>query len=167
MSLVRGLWVLNVEIIMMPTHTVLYVTDDLSTIKSSERKLEGAGLEIVSTASASDAVALLFVNRRVEAVVLDRQLDPQTTLGLARVLKSLRDIPVILVSAKSIDPLPKAVDACVCLNDVIGELPRLIEAILELPDSALGRSNARLAKNDCTRLQEQQGFPEKDSRHRL
>ena len=151
----------------MSTHAVLYVSDDLSTVDSSALELEGAGLEIVSTTSTSDAIALVFVNRRVEAVVLDKQRDTQTSLGLARVLKSLRNIPVILVSTKSIYPLPKSIDACVCLNDVVRELPRLVEAILGLPDTARGSSNDPVPKNDRDCLHEQESFPEKHSRHRL
>jgi DNA-binding NtrC family response regulator len=149
---------------MKSTHTVLYITDDLSTVDLTAWKLDGTGLEFVST-NTSDAVALLFVNRRVEAVVLDKRREPHAAIDLARVLKSFRDIPLILVSANSIDSLPKCVDACVCIDDVVGEMPRLIEAMLKLPDSALGRSNDPFAKNSCACLQEQQPFPEKDSRH--
>jgi CheY-like chemotaxis protein len=152
---------------MKPTHTLLYITDDLSTVDSNARKLEGAGLEVVSASSISDAVALLFVSRRVEAVVLDKRSDPQTTLDLARVLKSFRDVPVILVSPKSIDPLPKCIDASVCMDNFAGEMPRLVEAMLKVPDSARGRSNDPFAKNNRASLQEQQNFPQKDSRHRL
>jgi DNA-binding NtrC family response regulator len=119
----------------MSTHTVLYISDDVLAADSCARRLKGTGLELVSTTSASDAIALLFVNRRLEAVLLDQRKHSQPHLGLARVLKSFRDIPVILVSTQMVEPLPTSVDACVCVNDEIEELPQMIEAILELPNA--------------------------------
>jgi DNA-binding NtrC family response regulator len=124
---------------MMSTHTVLYISDDLSAADSYARRLKGTGLDLVTARSASDAAALLFVNRRVEAVVLDQRKNSASYAGLARVLKSFRDIPIILVSTQVVDPLPTSVDALVCLNDQIEELPQMIEAILGTPDALRGR----------------------------
>jgi DNA-binding NtrC family response regulator len=121
---------------MMSTHTVLYVSDDLLAADSCSRRFKGAGLELVSTSSASDAIALLFVNRRFEAVLLDQRKNSQASLGLAQVLKSFRDIPIILVATQVVEPLPASVDACVCVNDDIEELPHMIEAILGMPNAA-------------------------------
>jgi DNA-binding NtrC family response regulator len=125
---------------MMSTHTILYISDDLSAADSYARKLKGTGLDLVSTSSASDAAALLFVNRRFEAVVLDQRKNSQTHLDLARVLKSFRNIPIILVSTQVVEPLPTSVDALVCVNDEMEELPRMIEAILGMPGAVRGRS---------------------------
>ncbi len=97
--------------------TLLYVTDDPSAQASLERSLSRAAFDSVLTSSSVQALALLFVNRKISAVVLDQQLKARPSLALARAMRSLRpDVPIVLLSPETMKELPNCLDACVCTD---------------------------------------------------
>lgn len=102
----------------MAHYTILYVAPDLSDGSPVALSLRAAGCRMVTTDSPAQALALLFVNRRIDAVVLDERAGQPNSIGLAKLLRSLRaDIPILLVAQGKIDPLPRGVDACVCTGE--------------------------------------------------
>ncbi len=97
--------------------TLLYVTDDPSAKASLERSLRQAAFDSVLTSCSVQALALLFVNRNITAVVLDQQLKARPSLALARAMRSLRpDVPIVLLSPETMKELPNCLDACVCTD---------------------------------------------------
>ncbi len=96
----------------MTKRTVLCVNDETSNGATPER-LRQAGFEVF-TARPRQAVAILFVNRRLNAVVLEDYGNQEAACALAALLHSIReDIPIVLVSSSLLDRLPSGVDACV------------------------------------------------------
>jgi DNA-binding response OmpR family regulator len=77
--------------------TILLVSDAMGSNLAS--RLESAGWALLS-ARLREALAVLFVNRRIEAVVLDPGDRAADVLVLARGLRALRpDVPIFLVTA--------------------------------------------------------------------
>ncbi len=96
----------------MAKRTVLCVNDETSDGATPER-LRQAGFEVFA-ARPRQAVAILFVNRRLDAVVLEDYGNQEAACALAALLHSIRkDIPIVLVSSCLLDRLPSGVDACV------------------------------------------------------
>ena len=115
----------------MPRFTLLYATDDRAANESLERKLNLAAYDSVLTASSIQALALLFVNRRINAVLLDQQTKHRPSLMLARAMRSLRpDIPIVLLAPEPIEPLPKCLDACLCAERDLGSLIPMLHMLL-------------------------------------
>ncbi len=107
----------------MDTPTILCVVDDGASDESLLPTLRNAGYEVLVTGSAPQATALLFIHRRIEAVVLDQRAKQRTGLRLARVMRSLRaDVPILLLSREMLDPLPRCLDACVCVGQELNSL---------------------------------------------
>ncbi len=108
---------------LMNTPTILCVADDVATNDSLLPTLRHAGYELLVTGSATQATALLFIHRRIEAVVLDQRTKERTSLGLARILRSLRaDVPILLLAREMLDPLPRCLDACICVGQELDSL---------------------------------------------
>ena len=123
---------------MNPKRTILFVADDLSATNSIIGKLKTSGFHLVSASRTSAAIAKLFSNRSVEAIVLDQRATSKINLGLARFIKSFRAaMPVILLSTQLLDPLPRCIDAGVCLQDELGALVPTIELVLGNSDAAV------------------------------
>jgi DNA-binding response OmpR family regulator len=96
----------------MAKRTVLYVSEEGADGCVAQR-LRQAGFEVFTTRPQS-AVAILFVNRRLDAVVLEDRGNKESACALAALLRSIRaEVPIVLVSASSLDGLPSGVDACV------------------------------------------------------
>ncbi len=116
---------------MNPQRTILYVAEDLSASNSIIGKLKTSGFQLVGASRSLGAIAKLFWTRRVEAIVIDQRATAKIDLGLARFVKSFRAaVPVILLSTQLLDPLPRCIDAGVCLQDEIGALVPTIELVL-------------------------------------
>ncbi len=97
--------------------TVLYVTDDPSAKGSLQQSLSHATFDSVLTSSSVQALAFLFVNRRISAVVLDQQLKPRPSFAVAQAMRSLRpDVPIVLLSCETVKELPNCLDACICTD---------------------------------------------------
>lgn len=123
---------------MNPKRTILYVARDVTSGNQILRKLKTAGFELISATKSTEAIAKLFANRRVEAIVLDQRATDKLSLGLAKFIKSFRAaVPVILLSKQLVDPLPRCIDAGVCLHDELGGLVPTIEMFLDGGDAAL------------------------------
>ena len=116
---------------MNPQRTILYVAEDLSPSNSIIGKLKTSGFRLVSASRATGAIAKLFSTRKVEAIVIDQRATGKVSLGLAKFVKSFRAaVPVILLSTQLLDPLPRCIDAGVCLQDELGALVPTIELVL-------------------------------------
>jgi len=119
---------------MSPKRTILFVAEDLSATNSIIRKLKTSGFHLVSASRSTAALAKLFSTRKVEAIVLD-QRETKINLSLAKFIKSFRAaMPVILLSTQLLDPLPRCIDAGVCLQDELGGLVPTIELLLDHSD---------------------------------
>ena len=122
---------------MNPQRTILYVADDLSGSDSIVGKLKTSGFRLVSATRSIGAIARLVSTRRLEAIVIDQRATPKINLGLARLVKSFRAaVPVILLSTQLLDPLPRCIDAGVCLQDELGALVPTIELVLGSSEAA-------------------------------
>jgi DNA-binding NtrC family response regulator len=122
---------------MNPKRTILYVTENLAAGNSIVGKLKNSGFNLISASRSTEAVAKLFANR-IEAIVLDQRSTEKINLGLAKFIKSFRAaVPVILLSTQLLDPLPRCIDAGVCLQDELGGLVPTIELLLDSSDAAV------------------------------
>ena len=123
---------------MNPKRTILYVARDLTLSHSIIGKLKSSGFKLISANKATEAVAKLFAHRKVEAIVLDQRATEKISLGLAKFIKSFHAaVPVILLSRQLVDPLPRCIDAGVCLHDDLGSLVPTIELLLDSPNGAI------------------------------
>ena len=123
---------------MNPKHTILYISENQAPDHSIIGKLKNSGFDLISASRATEAVAKLFANRRVEAIVLDQRAMATINLGLAKFIKSFRAaVPVILLSTQLLDPLPRCIDAGVCRQDELGALVPTIELLLDSSDLAV------------------------------
>ena len=123
---------------MNPKRTILYVADDLSSSNSIIGKLTSSGFELIRARKGAEAVAKLFTHRKVEAIVLDQRETTRVSLGLAKFIKSFwAAMPVILLSTQLLDPLPRCIDAGVCLQEELGGLVPTIELLLDSSDAAV------------------------------
>jgi DNA-binding NtrC family response regulator len=122
---------------MNPRHTILYVGENLASDNSIIGRLKSAGYNMVSASRSTEAVAKLFANR-IEAIVLDQRSTEKINLGLAKFVKSFRAaVPVILLSTQLLDPLPRCIDAGVCVQEELSGLVPTIELLLDSPDAAI------------------------------
>src|SRR3954467_7827155 len=111
--------------------TILYVTENLAADNSIIGKLRNSGLNLTSASRSTEAVAKLFANR-IEAIVLDQRSTEKINLGLAKFIKSFRAaVPVILLSTQLLDPLPRCIDAGVCMQEELSGLVPMIELLLD------------------------------------
>jgi hypothetical protein len=111
-------------------HTVLYVTDAVENVPLHGLTSSHSSYEPVAATSAQ-APAYLLVNRRIEAVLLDRRGEMPSNTGLPHTLRVLRkDIPIVAVSDDPKDGCDGA-DACVCLREGLNEVLPLLDVMLE------------------------------------
>src|ERR1017187_9333515 len=98
----------------MARGTIVYIFDEATGTNSVLAALRATGYDIVSTNSAMQAIALLFVMHSVAAVVLDYPTREQATFDEARSLRAVcPDVSIVLLRLDPIDRLPSFVDACV------------------------------------------------------
>lgn len=117
----------------MATETILYILDSGRDSNAALAALRTAGYDVVSTNSAMQAVALLFILHPIAAVVLDHRAPEMTSVDVARSLKAVRsDVPIVLLCRGQCDRLPPSVDARVSTGqppaELISELRRLLAA---------------------------------------
>ncbi len=109
----------------MAKRTVLCVCDDGREGVTSQR-LRQAGFE-VCTARPRHAVAIFFVNRRLDAVVIEDSGSKEAACALAALLRSIRkEVAIVLVSSSSPEHLPGGVDACVTPENSLEILARVL-----------------------------------------
>ena len=97
----------------MKHETILFISTQKMSGNSVLAAVKATGYRVVSTAS-TQAAALLFIMHCAAVVLLDRGESEKNSLDLARNLRAIcHDVPIILLSPKTISPLPSHVDACV------------------------------------------------------
>jgi len=112
---------------------ILYLSHRSSRICSVRSALEATGHDVVSTTSATEAIALLFLMQSVVAIVLNEKARKQTRFDIARSLRAVRpQVPIIVVSHTAIDPLPDCVDACVSTGQPIENVTSAIRYLLNV-----------------------------------
>ncbi len=131
----------------MSKYTVLYLSDNSS--GSIARGLRNDGCQLLVAETAAQAVAYLFINRRIDAVVIDWPSQPLASLDVAQALRSVRpEVPILLVSLEAVQPLPRSVDACLS-----GE--HRLETLLLTLDLLLGPATNNLAPSPAWALADQ------------
>ena len=72
----------------MNHNIILHISDRANSSNSALAALQEAGYEIVSTNSATEGVALLYIMPSVAAVVLDNPAREHASLSTARICRS-------------------------------------------------------------------------------
>jgi CheY-like chemotaxis protein len=120
----------------MPDHSILCVRDFVSDSDPVAATIRLAGYHPLTANDLSQAMALYFVTRQLDAVVLDHRAKESVGICLAQAMRSLRgDIPILLLSTKVFDPMPKGIDACVCITESAEELIPVLRMLLTAADS--------------------------------
>ncbi len=100
----------------MTKRTLLYVSDE-GLDGASAQRLAQAGYE-VCTARPRQAIAILFVNRRIDLVIIEDRNDSHPAGDLVQLLRSIRpDVPIALLSRLVLGQDPNAVEASVSPED--------------------------------------------------
>ena len=103
--------------------TILYISDPATNSDSVIVALEATGYEVVSTDSATQGIALLYIMHSVAAVVLDYRTGEQTSFDVAQSLRAIHpDVLIVLLCDDQTDCLPSYVDACVGTGQPLEEL---------------------------------------------
>lgn len=117
----------------MALETILYVSDKATSNDSVAMALEAGGLNVVSTSSSTQAIALLFVMQSVAAVVLRQRLETQTSRDLARKLRAIcPEVPIIFLGCEQVYDLPSDVDAFVSAREPLEKLTPAVRRLLSL-----------------------------------
>jgi DNA-binding response OmpR family regulator len=120
----------------MPDHSILCVRDFVSDNDPVAAAVRLAGYHPLTANDLSQAMALYFVTRQLDAVVLDHRAKENVGICLAQALRSIRaDIPILLLSTKVFDPIPKGIDACVCVSGSVEELIPVLHMLLRTASS--------------------------------
>lgn len=81
--------------------TILYISDDDALCKNDISVLQKNGYDVVRAKSSREAIALLFLNRRIDAIVLREDNSENGSGSTVRMLHSIRaDIPVVCSGAE-------------------------------------------------------------------
>lgn len=111
----------------MATYTILCLSNDPAAIAS---RLHDQ-CELLTTSSASQAMAYLFINRRIDAVIVDQRSQPRANPGIVRLLRSIRaEVPVVLLSPDLLQPLPRGVAACLSGDATLDRLVPTLNLLL-------------------------------------
>jgi CheY-like chemotaxis protein len=115
----------------MTDETILYVSDQTANNNSVLAALKATGYEVVSTSSATQAIALLYVLHAVAGVVLNHRARERAKFDIARSLRAIRsDIPIVLLCGDRINRLPSSVDACVYPRQPLEKLTAVVRRLL-------------------------------------
>ncbi len=110
---------------------ILCVIDGGSANNTLPATLHQAGYEVLTTSSAAQATALLFLHRKLEAVVIDQRENCQLAHGLARLMRSLRaDVPMLLLARETVEPLPRWFDACLCVGQELSSVLPVLNTLV-------------------------------------
>jgi CheY-like chemotaxis protein len=115
----------------MTLETILYISDQATSSDSLLAALKGTGYEVVSTNSAAQAIALLYIMHSVAAVVLHHGAREEAGFDVARSLRAIHpDIPIVLLCRDRIDRLPSCVDACVTTGQPVEKVASAVRHLL-------------------------------------
>lgn len=115
----------------MTGETILYISDQTANRSPVLAALKATGCEVVHTNSATQAIALLYLLRRVVGVVLNRRPREQNRIDVARSLHALRpDVPIVVLCSNPSSDLPSYVDACVDAKQPLAKLTDAVRRLL-------------------------------------
>jgi len=135
----------------MARGTIVYIFDQATGTNSVLAALRATGYDIVSTNSAMQAIALLFVMHSVAAVVLDYPTREQASFDEARSLRAVcPDVSIVLLRHDPIDRLPSFVDACVSTRQPLENLTCAMRHLLNAkPLPSATHSSDLEGSNQC------------------
>jgi len=108
------------------------VVRDKTESNSLFRVLQDAGYELTTTTNQSQALAMLFVMKSVDAVIVDQRGEEHASFDLPRHLRGLRrDVPIVLLSHEPLPQLPDCVDACVSDQEPLEKLVQVLDEVVD------------------------------------
>jgi DNA-binding NtrC family response regulator len=114
----------------MARETILYISDQAANSNSVLAALKATGYEVVSTNSAAQGVALLYIMRTVAAVVLDNRAREQAGFDVAQSLRAIRPgVPIVLLCRDRIEQLPSFAEACVSTRQPLENLTSAVRRL--------------------------------------
>ncbi|HEX6880578.1 MAG TPA: response regulator [Terriglobales bacterium] len=90
-------------------YAVLCIDDHNTTLSELSFLVRSCGFICLTAPTAEEAVSA-FEQSRVNMVVLDHDLSSSSAVALAKSLKQVRDVPIILLSGKTMEEKPHNVD---------------------------------------------------------
>ncbi len=112
----------------MERETVLYISDERTCSKTISDALDAAGFDVVATNRFTQAVALLYILRSVDAVVLPA--GEQATLDVRSVRAMCPDVPIVLLGRAQSYHLPSGADTYVSTAQALTALAAAIHRVL-------------------------------------
>lgn len=114
----------------MTREAILYISEPVANSDSVLAAIEATGYEVVSTNSATQGIALLYIMHPVAAVVLHHRVGEHAGLNVARGLRAIHpDALIVLLCDEQTDCVPSYVDACIGIGQ---PLEGLIAAVRHL-----------------------------------
>ena len=108
-------------------NTVLHISDPANSRNSVLVALKDTGCEVVSTNSPREGVALLYIMRSVDAVVLDMRAREQADFDVVQSLKQVRpNVPLMLLCGDQSESSPPCADKCESTDKLISALQHLL-----------------------------------------
>jgi CheY-like chemotaxis protein len=115
----------------MADETIIYLADQATNSNSVLAALQATGYDVVSTNSASQAIALLYILHTVAGVVLKRRSREHSLFDVARSLRAIRrDVPIVLLCGEQVKHLPAYLDACVNTAQPLEKLAAAVRRLL-------------------------------------
>jgi DNA-binding NtrC family response regulator len=109
--------------------TILYISDHASSGNSVLAVLKKTGWEVVSTKSATEGVALLYIMSSVTAVVLDSRAVELAGFDLTESLRRIRpNVPVMLQCDDKAYTSPSRTESCINTDELPSALKDLLTA---------------------------------------
>ena len=113
----------------MEHHTILYIFDQTNRRNSVLSAINETGCEVVSTNSAIEGVALLYIMGSVTAVVLDSCAVEHASFDLAQSLRRIRpNVPVMLQCDAETYTSPLRTESCMNTDELPSTLKDLLTA---------------------------------------
>ena len=110
---------------------VLCITEDEMSARVLAADFQRDGWQIITTDDAGEAIALLFVSRNVQAVLLDQRHEPTPHWTLARMLKRLRpQVRIFLMASRAVDPLPACIDVYLPASDGLQAMEEALHVVM-------------------------------------
>lgn len=96
------------------------------------RVLQDAGYDLTTTTDQSQALAMLFVIKSVDAVIVDQRGEEHVSFDLPRHVRGLRrDVRIVLLSHERLPQLPECVDACVSDQEPLEKLVHVLDEVVD------------------------------------
>ena len=111
----------------MERETVLYISDQRTCSQEISGALNAAGFEVVAANRFTQAVALLYILRSVDAVVL--QVGKQAALDVRSVRAMCPDVPIVLLGRSQTYLLPSGADTYINAAQALTTLAAAIQHI--------------------------------------